>query len=251
MELVKSNDDRHVFVESFRNLRSSLLFMFEEARRPKTILITSAVPEEGKTTVAANLAVTLARSGSRVLLIDADLRRDSLYKYLNLPPKPGLAEILGQELNYAQTILPTFIPNLWFIPAGDSKDSPGELFLGPSTDVFLREIHSQYDFILMDSAPIMATDDNSGLAHKVDGVIFVVRGSFTSARIAREALSLLHQRQVNILGLIFNRAVASSSDYYYYYEYTDSYGPSKKRKNKSAAANAKSSAPPPENPPKA
>jgi polysaccharide biosynthesis transport protein len=246
LELVRQNDERHVFVESFRNLRSSLLFMFEEARRPKTILVTSAVPEEGKTTVAANLGVTLARAGARVLLIDADLRRDTLYRYLNLPPKPGFAEVLGQEINYAQTIVPTSTPNFWFMPAGDSKESPGELFLGPSTDVFLREIYPQYDFILMDSAPIMATDDSAGLAHKVDGVLFVVRGSFTSARTAREALGLMHQRQVNVLGLIFNRAIASSSDYYYYYEYTDSYGPSKKRKKASPATSAK---PAPASPP--
>ena len=235
VEIVQEQDERHVFIESFRNLRSSMLFMFEEAKRPKTILITSAVPEEGKTTVIANLAVTLARGGARVLLIDADLRRDSLYRIFNLPSKPGLAEILKQELNYAQAILPTSVPNLCFIPSGETGQNPGELFLSPSTDVFLREVYPQYDFILLDSAPILATDDSTGLARKVDGVLFVVRGSFTSARMAREALNLLHQRQVNILGLIFNRAIASSADYYYYYEYTKSYGRPKKRLAASAS----------------
>lgn len=221
--LVQANDSRHVFVEAFRNLRSSLLFMLNEKKRPRTILITSSVPEEGKSTVAANLAVTLALGGAKVLLVDADLRRSSLHHLFDLPATPGFGEILGQEINAQKAILATRVPKLFFLPAGNSDINPGELFLSPSTDVFLREVYSQYDYILVDSAPILATDDTSSLAPKMDGVLFVVRGSFTSARMAREALGLLRQRQVQVMGMVFNRAMATATEYYYYYRYHEYY----------------------------
>jgi polysaccharide biosynthesis transport protein len=219
LTLIQANDDRHVFVESFRNIRSSLLFAFEGQKRPKTILITSSVPDEGKSTIAANLAVTLALGGSRVLLIDADLRRSALHQLFNLEQKPGLAEIMKQEISCAQTIKSTSVANLSLIPAGETQNSPGELFLSPVMGIFLREIYPQYDYILFDSAPVLATDDTASLAPNLEGVLFVVRGVFTSSRLAREALDLLHQRKINILGLIFNRAVSTAMDYYYFYRY--------------------------------
>jgi capsular exopolysaccharide synthesis family protein len=223
LELVRADDDRHVFAESFRNLRSSLLFMFTSQKRPKTILITSSLPEEGKSTMAANLAATLALAGSRILLVDADLRRTGLHKMFSLPIDPGLANIMSQEVNYTKAVAPTSITNLFLLPAGTPDGNPGELFLAPSTDVFLANVYPQYDYIIFDSAPILATDDTTSLAPKLDGVLFVVRGGFTPARLAREALGLLRQRHVNLLGLIFNRAIPTRSDYYYYYRYNDYY----------------------------
>ncbi len=232
LQLITAHDERHVFVESFRNIRSSLLFMFNEPRRPKTILVTSSVPEEGKSTVTANLAVSMALAGSRVLLIDGDLRRANQHKIFGVNGERGLAEILEQKMNYTDTILPTGVANLSFIPAGNASGNPGELFLSPSTDVFIREIYPQYDFILIDSPPVLATDDTSSLAPKLDGVIFVVRGSFTSARMARESVDLLAQRHVNVMGFIFNRAVTTAAEYYYYYRYNNYY----QRPRKTAAS---------------
>ena len=224
---MKEHDDRHVFVESFRNIRSSILFTFSEAERPKTILITSSVPEEGKTTVTANLAVTLALSGSKVILIDADLRRDSVHKIFKIRPKPGFAEILSKGLDYREAIITTDVPNLHIIPAGDMEGNPGELFLGQNTENFIKEIRNHYDFVLFDSPPVLATDDTTSLAPILDGVLFVVRGSYTSARMSRESLNLLHQRKVNVLGVIFNRAATSIGEYYYYYRYNSYYSRSK------------------------
>lgn len=219
LEMLQPQTEQHVFIESFRNLRSSLLFMFETGTRPKTILITSSAPSEGKSTIAANLAITLAQAGGKVLLVDADLRCGSIHSFFNLPLKPGLAEVLSQETTTAKVVQKTSVPNLSVIPAGEANISPSELFLGPSAQVFLREISQQYDYVIIDSVPVLAADDTTSLAPSIDGVVFVVRASFTSARSAREALDSLHQRNVRVLGLIFNRAIPSSGEQYYYYYY--------------------------------
>jgi capsular exopolysaccharide synthesis family protein len=226
------DDEHHAFAESFRNMRSALLYMFSGQKRLKTIVITSATPAEGKTTIAANLAITLAVSGTRVLLVDGDLRRAKMHQLFDVPRTPGLAEILEQETNYRQAIVPTKIPNLFLLPAGEASVNPGELFLAPSIDLFLTKIRSEYDYIILDSAPVMAADDTSALAPKLDGVIFVVRGDYTSARMARESVAALQDRQANVLGVVFNRAVSSRADNYYYYRYNDYYyrKPGSKRK---------------------
>jgi capsular exopolysaccharide synthesis family protein len=223
LELVRNEEDRHVFAESFRNIRSWILFSFPKKDRPRTLLVTSAVPLEGKTTVAANLAVTLALAGSKVLLVDGDLRRAGLDTIFGVTTKSGLADVLGQTASYADALVPTNIANLWLLPAGTVSTNPGELFLAPSCDIFLSRIHKQYDYILFDTAPVLASDDTSNLSPKVDGVLFVARADFTSARLARESLELLRQRKAEILGLVFNRASAARSQGGYYYRYSDYY----------------------------
>lgn len=212
----ESVESQHAFVESFRNLRSSLLFSFAESASPKAILVTSAVPKEGKTTVAANLASTLAFSGARVLLIDADLRRGGLHRIFGVESEVGFVDFLSNGTPQSQVIIATKQSNLYVLPAGRAKGSVGELFLSPRAAQFFAEVKRQFDYVLVDSAPILATDDSASLAPKMDGVLVVVRASFTSARMTREALSRLHQRNVNVLGLIYNRA-APSGDYYQRY----------------------------------
>jgi succinoglycan biosynthesis transport protein ExoP len=224
IELLQPHDDRHVFVESIRNIRSSLLFTVNPEARLKTLLVTSSVPEEGKSTVVANLAVAMALAGSRVLLVDADLRRPVIHKFFKLPLGPGMAEALEQKTQFASVVQSTDLPNLSIVTAGECTDSPGELFLMPSVDVFLRDVQPLYDYVLIDSAPVLATDDTTSFGPKIDGVLFVVRGSFTSARMARTALEMLHQRKIKVLGLIFNRAISTISESYYY-QYKKYYKP--------------------------
>jgi len=213
---------RFEFLEAFRSIRSSLMFMGNGGKRPKIILVTSSVPEEGKSTVALYLAATLARGNSRVLLVDADMRRANLHKFFGAEPAPGLAEMLNEEISFAETV-PTGLENLALLPAGDAKRNPGELVLSQVWPSFLAEAKSQFDYILVDSPPVLAADDAATLAPQVDGVLFVVRGSFTSARMARGALDALRQRHVKVLGLIFNRAVSSPCERQYYERYQRAY----------------------------
>ena len=187
--------------------------------------VTSSVPSEGKSTVSTNLAVSLAMAGSKVLLIDADIRRGHICKKFKIESVPGLVEFLHQKVSSDQVVKHTDVENLDLIPAGKLQKSPGELFLHPSLDVLLNEMRAKYDFIIMDSAPLLATDDTSNLARRVDGVLFVVRGAFTSIRFARESLKRLRTRKIPLMGLVFNRGYSTRNDsYYYYYDYYEYYG---------------------------
>jgi capsular exopolysaccharide synthesis family protein len=224
--LLRADDDRHAFMEAYRNLRSSLLYMATQGKRPKTILVTSAVPGDGKSMTASNLAITIAHSGSRVLLIDADLRKGLLHRSFNLTSTPGLTEVLTGQAELAQIIQPTSTPNLSLLPRGNTSRNPGEMFLNQTTVSLLKRLASQFDYVIVDTAPVMAADDVASLSPNVEGVVFVIRAACTSARVARAALDVLYQREVEVLGLVFNAVESNASDYYYY-RYKDYYASSR------------------------
>jgi Mrp family chromosome partitioning ATPase/uncharacterized protein involved in exopolysaccharide biosynthesis len=243
--LLEIEDDRQTYAESYRNLRSAILFLTPvQNERPKVLLVTSATQEEGKSTVAANLARTLAMGGSQVLLIDADLRRGLLHETLGMERLPGLAEVLRQPAllgkaiqsatprrrggsrrtetpdpaNPAQPEPPrsTFLPNLSFLSRGGDVNNPGDLLLSPSLDQMLARLRKQFDYILIDSCPVFAADDVTTLAPKVDGTLLVVRSRYSRFTQVREALQLLYQRQAKVFGVVFNRTDAGARSYYYY-----------------------------------
>ena len=214
--LLRDNDDRHMFAESCRNLRSALLYLTVDGKRPSVLLITSAVPNEGKSTIATNLARAMALGGSKVLLVDGDLRKGHIHERLALQSKPGLHELLRQTGDFAPYIQKTDLPNFSFMARGAVCRNPGDLFLQPVFTELLAKLRAQYDYVLIDSSPVFAADDSSTLAPRVDGTLFVVRSRFTHARAVREALEILFQRQARVLGLILNRADSTASTYYAY-----------------------------------
>jgi capsular exopolysaccharide synthesis family protein len=220
LPLLAIDDTRHLYAESYRSLRSAILFMAIEGQRPKVLLITSAVPNEGKSTVAANLARTLALGGSRVVLVDGDLRKGVLHQLLGLQREPGLAELLRQPGDLEKVIQKDSLLNFSFISSGTVSSNSGDLFLGPAFDELLARLRQQFDYVLIDSSPVFAADDATTLAPKVDGTLFVVRSRYSSARPVREALDLLYQRQAKVLGVVFNQADASARSYYAY-KYAD------------------------------
>jgi capsular exopolysaccharide synthesis family protein len=222
VSLLKADDPRHVFAESYRNVRSSIFFMPYDGPRPKALLITSAVPNEGKSTISANLAITMALSGARTLLIDGDLRRGALREQFGVSSRIGFAEALKQEVNWREVVVPTSYPNLSLLPRGKTVAQPSEHLLRDSTDQMLKEIYQQYDYIVIDSSPVLAADDTTSLAPKIDATLFVVRLAYTSARLTRKALELLYSRQVNVPGVILNY-VDTSLPEYYYYQYSEYY----------------------------
>ncbi|MEO6785765.1 MAG: polysaccharide biosynthesis tyrosine autokinase [Chthoniobacteraceae bacterium] len=220
--MLVSNDPRHALLESFRTLRSSIIFLPVEGARPKTLLITSATPGEGKTTVAANLAITFAFSGAKTLLVDADLRLGRIAKAFQIENEAGFSDVLRQRTHWREVIVPTSTPNLSVLPRGKTLPHPAEHFLGKVTDQFLQEVYSEFDYVIFDSPPVMAADDVLSLAPKIDGTIFVVRFSTSSARRSRTAINLLSQRQANLLGIVCNDVRLAESEYGYgnYYQYS-------------------------------
>jgi capsular exopolysaccharide synthesis family protein len=221
LKLLEPDDERHPFLEAYRNLRSSLLYKAENGQRPKTLLLTSSIPDEGKSLTAANLAITLGNAGSSVLLVDADLRKGVLQNLLGVEAEKGLTEVLSQERDWQTLLRPTRFANVSFLPRGGFTRRSSELFISPAMAAFLGQAASQFDFVLLDTAPVMAADDVTSLAPRVNAVLFVLRAEHTSARIARAALDVLYQRQAQIAGLVFNAVRHSSADYYYYYKYKD------------------------------
>ena len=214
--LLRANDDRHLYAEAFRNVRSSLLFKNWRGKPPKTILLTSAVPNEGKTTVTANLAVTMALAGARVLLADCDLRRGGVAELFKLPTSPGLTEVLRGKVHWRDAVQETGTRNLDLLARGEVFDQTSEMLLSHTADEVLREMSDEYDYVIFDSAPVLVADDTASFAPKIDCVLFVVRMSSTMARLTGKALDLLYDRQVKVGGVVLNRSSSSLKEYTYY-----------------------------------
>lgn len=216
VQLLQPNDQRHLYAEAFRNIRSSILFKNWQGKMPKTILVTSAVPNEGKTTVTSNLAVTLALGGARVLLADCDLRRGGVSELFKLPVSPGLTEVLRGTVHWRDAVQETSTRNLHLLARGEVFDQTSEMLLSKKAEEVLHEMGAEYDYVVFDSAPVLVADDTGSFAPKVDTVLFVVRMSSTMARLSGKALDSLYERQVNVGGVILNRASTSLKEYTYY-----------------------------------
>lgn len=216
--ILQLDDERYPLIEAYRNLRSAFLYKDslkgQPKDQPKSIVITSACPNDGKSMTAANFAITLAQAGARVLLIDADLRRGVLNKYFLVASTPGLAEVLAGQCAWSTALVQTHIPNLHLLPCGISPRHSHNLFA--TSGKFLAEIAGHYDYYIFDTAPVMVADDVLSLAPNVDGLIMIIRAGFTSGRVAHAALDLLHLRRVNVMGLVFNSVHPKTGDYYYY-----------------------------------
>lgn len=210
-----SSDDRPSFLESMRALRSSIYYLPVEGHPPKTFLITSAVPNEGKTTIAVNLAVTMGFAGAKTLLVDGDLRRGSMHEKFGMDNSVGVGDVFKGRVGVEQAARPTKVANLWLMSRGANLEHPGENYLGNRADELLTRVYDQYDAIIFDSSPVLVADDTTSLAPKIDATIFVVRFSFSSARRSREAIELLRKRQVNLIGVVCNGVDQMMKDYYY------------------------------------
>ncbi len=214
--ILDRNTDDQVFAESCRSLRSNLLFGQPGGERPRTVAVTSAVPDEGKTTIALNLAQALSLGGARVLLVDADLRRGHIHETLKVSSDRGLSDLLRESGNVADYTMALEDSNLDFLPRGSLIPNPGELMLSRAFDVFVAQARELYDHVIIDTVPVFAADDAASVASRVDSVLFVVRRGYTSSRLAQEALDLLYQRRANVMGIVFNRVNSRSRGYRYY-----------------------------------
>ena len=220
--LLQLDDERHELVEAYRSIRSALLCRHQDSQngKLKSIAIASASPWDGKSTTAANFAITLAQAGASVLLIDADLRRGVLHKYFSLAANPGLAGVLTEQCDWSKAVAQTAIPNLSVLPCGTAPPNSDILFAKGGQ--FLAKIKAHYDYCLFDTSPALVADDVLSLCPHVDGVVMVVRAGFTSSRLAQAALQQLRSRNINITGLILNAVQPTASDFYYH-RYKDYY----------------------------
>src|SRR5713226_2802174 len=223
VELVTQVRPQSQMAESYRALRTSLLLSSLGAP-PKVIMITSALPQEGKTTTSINCAVVLAQKGIRVLLIDADLRRPSIHKTLGMGPRSGLSNVLTGSATLQQTIARSpVLPNLFILPAGTPPPNPAELLASTNMRDVLEELRSQYDHIVVDTPPTLSVTDAVVLSPRADAIVLVIRSGQTTKQALRRSRNVLLQVNAKVSGVLLNAVDLSSPDYYYYYEYKSKY----------------------------
>ncbi len=216
-------------VESLRSLRVALLFALLEKQRQKVILITSAVPGQGKSFITSNLAYLLAASGKKTLLIDADIRKTSLHRYFPIDRKGhGLSEVLQDKYDLQSLLIPNIYPNLDMVPAGRPAANPGELFVEGKLEQIINWAADQYDIVLVDSPPVLPVNDSVVLSRLCDVTVFVVRQEKVSLHEIEEAYELFNKAGVSPDGMVFNGFVPSRVRYgvsrYGYYAYKYGYG---------------------------
>jgi capsular exopolysaccharide synthesis family protein len=216
-------NDRRLLVisEVYHKLRMSILLARAD-RPPKTVLFTSSTAGEGKTITTTNTAIMFARMGSRVLVLDADLRQPSCLRALRVQSAWGLSDYLVGLTGLDKVISSTPIPNLSVLGAGSVPPSPTELIGSKKMADTLELLKQQYDFIFIDSPPVMPVSDSVVLSTMVDGLVFVVRGQNTPKPIVKDALAQLSHKSSKILGMVLNRVDMKSPDYQHYYHYYDS-----------------------------
>ena len=223
VELVTQVRPQSQMAESYRALRTSLLLSSLGAP-PKVIMITSALPQEGKTTTSINTAVVLAQKGVRVLLIDGDLRRPSIHKTLGMGPHSGLSNVLTGSTTVDEAIVrTTILPNLFVLPAGTPPPNPAELLASSNMRDVLLQLREQYDHIVIDTPPSLSVTDAVVLSPRADAVILVIRSGQTSKQALRRSRDILLQVNAKLVGVLLNAVDLTSPDYYYYYEYQGKY----------------------------
>lgn len=208
--------------EAYRNLRTNL--EFSEVGRPlRTIMVTSADAEAGKSSVAANLAVILAHTGKKVLLVDADLRRSSVHKYIPISNQSGLSDLIKNNDEIPAAVLPYWEDGkIWVIGSGTTPPNPSELLGSKRMEELLEDFKKIADIVIIDSPPLVVSDPLI-LAAKVDGILLVVRPGKTRKKVMLTMLEQLNRIQVRILGVVMNRIPSHSPDYYGGYLYSSPY----------------------------
>jgi succinoglycan biosynthesis transport protein ExoP len=208
------------FAEAFRSLRTSLL-LSTAGHPPKIIVLTSATPSEGKTTAASNLAAILAQRDTRVLLIDGDLRRPNIHHRFGLNGKMGLTTVLTGATTLEGTVqsVPE-IPNLDILPSGPVPPFPTEMLSSGAMEAILKRCAEIYDYVVIDSPPILSVTDGVILARQADAVVLVVRHGKSSKHVVRRARDILLRSGAGITGIVLNAVDLNSPEYYGYYGYS-------------------------------
>ncbi|HWK10662.1 MAG TPA: polysaccharide biosynthesis tyrosine autokinase, partial [Vicinamibacterales bacterium] len=213
--LLASSQVPHDFGESFRSLRTSLLSKYQ-GESTKILVVTSAQPLEGKTTTAANIAMALAYGGARVLLIDADMRRPGLHRPLRLTNERGLSQVLTGQARVRDVIQRTVDPNLLAITAGRSPLNPSELLSSERMKTLLTNLaHGPFNWIIIDTPPVLAVTDAVILAPLVSGVTFVVGAEMTRRRLAERAIETVMQAHPKFAAVVLNKVNFAKNKYYY------------------------------------
>ncbi|MGH9348880.1 MAG: GumC family protein [Vicinamibacterales bacterium] len=214
------------FIEAFRVIRTNVLFSSTD-QGSRSLLVTSTCPGEGKSLVASNLAMSLGQIGQRVLLIDADMRKPRVHDIFDVPQEPGLSNLLVGNAKTSEALRKAGSSGLWLLPAGRIPPNAVELLGSQRFNEFLRSLAANFDWVVIDSPPVMAVADAAVVAHSASDVLFVVGAEMTARQAAQRAIERLQQARARLLGAVLNRVHLDRHAYFYaqYYrrEYTTYY----------------------------
>jgi len=233
-ELITQYSPKSTASESYRGIRTSLLFSSAD-RPPKVILVTSAGPSEGKTLTSTNLAITMAQAGSRVVIVDCDMRKPKVHKMFGFGRDKGMSSVLvSNELEsiLQDVIIHSDIPNLDVIPCGPIPPNPSEIIGSQKMSRIMEKLQEQYDRIIVDSPPITAVTDSTVLAKFVDGVMLVVHAGVTPRQVVKTGLDQIQGVDANVLGAVLNDVDTGKESYYYYQYYYYYYGEDGEKKHR-------------------
>jgi succinoglycan biosynthesis transport protein ExoP len=233
-------EPRNPISESFRSLRTNI--QYASVDHPiKSLIVTSATPKDGKTTIAINLSVVLAQGGKKVTLIDADMRRPQIHQRLMLPNTSGLSDLFVNSLDGLNgTLKDTGVENLSAITSGRIPPNPSELLSSQKMNQILDKVHEKHDIVLIDTPPVLSVTDAAALSTMVDGILLVAKPGSTKLAAFKMTVEQLRRVGANILGVVLNEMEARSARYGYYYRqyydssyyYIDEKTGEKKKKNK-------------------
>lgn len=200
-------------IEAYNLLRTNLSFSLPDKKAGKVIGITSPCPQEGKSTTSLNLSYSLAEAGSKVLLIDADMRRPSISKMLDLPKSPGLSNILteGRDDAIRSGVL---TENLSVLFSGDIPPNPSELVASKKMEEYIKKFEQSYDYVIVDLPPVISVSDPLAMSKNIDGMVVVVRHGHTKKRDVVETMRQLSLVGANVLGFVYNGSVATRHSYH-------------------------------------
>lgn len=203
--------------EQYRTLRTNILFSSVD-QELKTLLVTSTVPGEGKTTTAANLAVVFAQQGKRTLLVDADLRKPSIHEMFDIDNQKGLTTVLTKQTTLEDTMVQRGEDTLYILSSGPLPPNPAELLGSRAFETFFTTAKETFDIVLYDTPPVLVVTDAQIIAHKCDGTILVTSANKTEKQDAVKAKDLLENAGAKLLGAVLNQKKRSRARYHYYHE---------------------------------
>lgn len=220
-DIIVQNNPKSPISESYRTLRTNIQFAnVDETMR--TILVTSTSPGEGKTTTLTNLAAAMAQDGKKVLVIDCDMRKPRIHKVFEISNQKGLSDILMKRCDATDAIVSVKEMGLDVIPAGIIPDNPSELLNSASMRSFIQNVRNIYDYVFVDTPPVIPVTDAMIMSRYIDGVVLVISHGKTQIDMAKNAVEQLRSVKANILGVTLNRIpVTDSKAYYNYYYYAD------------------------------
>jgi non-specific protein-tyrosine kinase len=214
MNLITLTDPRSPISEAYRTLRTNLSF-YSVDDPIRTLVVTSPAPDEGKSTTIANLAVTMAQSGRRTILVDCDLRRPTLHELFDVDNNTGITSMVLDE-DAAPPLRKTEVENLWLLPSGPKPPNPADLLGSRQIDRVLTQLQDQADIVLLDAPPVIGVTDAAVLGAKADGVLLIISAGKTRREHAERAKELLERARVRIIGAALTNAQTDNNLNAYY-----------------------------------